>query len=265
MGVCVCERESSVKTHTLTHIQRERRKDTHSLTLSFSWRSWEGIAHLHAAAPMGVCARERERVWEGVSFRRCPNGCVCVWERGCESVLTSLPQWTFVCVREKECVCDCVWVLCKVDRAKIAHFCCALQHTLQHALQLLGIAPKWRFWEGVAHLNFASRCVCVYVCVKVCVKGCVRGCVSLQCCPDGCVCVCECVCVYTAVQKGWRNHVMYECVMPRRNESCHIWKSHVTHEWFTSHMNMNESRHTSRGRHALRSWCCWHCAPKHRW
>jgi len=33
----------------------------------------------------------------------------------------------------------------------------------------------------------------------------------------------------------------YEWVVPQTDASCHIWVSHVTHEWVTSHMN--ESRH----------------------
>jgi len=37
----------------------------------------------------------------------------------------------------------------------------------------------------------------------------------------------------------WMSHVTYEWVTSHVNESCHVWMGHVTHDWVMSHTYIN--------------------------
>jgi len=44
----------------------------------------------------------------------------------------------------------------------------------------------------------------------------------------------------------WVSHVIYNGVISRLNESCPMWMSHVTRDWFISHIQMFEWKYVSR-------------------
>jgi len=76
-------------------------------------------------------------------------------------------------------------------------------------------------------------CVCMYICIDM------HSYTAIHICTIQCSLASSewWVCVW---MKGMMRVYMHACY--NSNESCHIWMSHVTYEWVTSHMN--ESCHT---------------------